>query len=52
LVSEVCTRAMVENVDSFMIEVHEDPDQALSDSLQQLKPLELIELIKKLSNSS
>ena len=52
LISEVCGRAIVEGVDSFMIEAHEDPDQALSDSLQQLKPLELIELIKKLSNSS
>ena len=52
LVSEVCIRAMVENINSFMIEAHINPASALSDSLQQLRPLELIELLKKLSNSA
>ena len=42
---ETCKKAIEQDVNSFMIEAHVKPANALSDSLQQLNPLELIKLI-------
>jgi chorismate mutase len=48
LVPLVSRRAIDEGADGLMIEVHSDPENAMSDSAQQLKPLSFNELIKDL----
>lgn len=40
-IPELCTSALNYDVDGFFIESHVNPDVALSDSKQQLKPLDL-----------
>jgi chorismate mutase len=49
LIEEVIKMAMCLNVEGFMIEVHNNPDNALSDSFQQITPNRLSELLKELN---
>ena len=48
LVHEVSQKAMDLNLDGLMIEVHPDPEKALSDCNQQLTPNQYSELLDKL----
>ncbi len=48
LIPEVCGVAMDLDLDGLMIESHIDPDNALSDAKQQLKPAELKGLLENL----
>jgi len=45
---DLSQKSMDLNYDGLMIESHIDPDSALSDKKQQLKPFELIELLDKI----
>ena len=47
-VEEVARKAMWLGMDGLMVEVHHDPDQALTDSLQQITPAELRHLVQQL----
>lgn len=47
-ITEVCQSALDFNYDGLMIEVHPDPENALSDPLQQITPGTLKELLKSL----
>ncbi len=47
-VSEIALRALSLGFDGLMIEVHNDPINALSDASQQITPLELSELLKNI----
>lgn len=47
-IAQIAQYAMDLNYDGLMIEVHTDPENALSDKDQQLKPEELIELLNNL----
>ena len=46
--SEVSQQAMALGFDGLMIEVHPDPDKALSDAAQQITPAELAQLLGSL----
>jgi chorismate mutase len=48
LIKEVCQAALDLGIKGFMIESHRDPDKALSDAAQQLKPSALAQLISEL----
>ena len=48
LVKSLSQQAMAFGFDGLMIEVHPDPDKALSDAAQQITPAELAELIGSL----
>jgi chorismate mutase len=48
LVPVVSRRAMVEGVGGLMVEVHPDPEKAMSDAAQQLNPHSFSEMIKEL----
>jgi chorismate mutase len=48
LVPLVSRRAIDEGADGLMIEVHSDPENAMSDSAQQLKPESFNEMLKDL----
>lgn len=52
LVEEVALRAATLRFDGLMLEVHPDPDSALSDAAQQLTPDEMKRLIADISSSS
>lgn len=47
-IHEISQKALDLNYDGLMIETHNDPDNALSDRLQQLTPDELNELLSRL----
>lgn len=49
LVGEVCQRALDLDFDGLMIEVHPDPEKALSDAAQQITPAALGELLQNLT---
>lgn len=49
LIYEVCEEAMNRGAHGLMLEVHTNPEKALSDSNQQLKPKDFIKLISKLN---
>ncbi len=49
LVFDVASMALCMNVDGFMIETHNNPQKALSDAAQQLKPECLKKLLAKLN---
>lgn len=48
LIADLAQRAMDLNMDGLMIEVHHDPPAALSDSKQQLSPVEYCDIIQNL----
>jgi chorismate mutase len=48
LLLEVAQKALLLDMDGFMIETHFDPDNALTDAAQQITPEKLQELISKL----
>ena len=48
LIASLSQRAIDLNMDGLMIEVHPDPDRALSDAKQQIKPKELKSILSKL----
>ncbi len=48
LVPEVAERALKIGMDGFMVEVHHDPDRALSDRRQQLTPVAFSSLMDRL----
>lgn len=48
LISGLCVDALNYGIDGLFIESHNNPDFAMSDSKQQLKPLELDLLLKKI----
>jgi chorismate mutase len=47
-IADLSQKAMDLNYDGLMIETHIDPDNALSDKKQQLRPSELIEVLDRL----
>ena len=49
LIPTICKQAIKKNVDGLMIEVHNNPETALSDQEQQLSPINFIKLMKKLN---
>ena len=49
LIFEISQKAMDLNMDGLMIESHSNPAEALSDARQQLTPLELEDLLQKLT---
>ena len=49
LISDLCQTALDLNYDGLMIETHNDPDNAWSDSKQQITPKNLKELTKNLT---
>ena len=48
LIPELSQKAMDLNMDGLMVEVHNDPSSALSDSRQQLSPRQYCDMMKKL----
>lgn len=48
LILEISQKAMDLNMEGLMIEAHEKPEEAWSDSLQQLTPTQLDDLLEKL----
>ena len=48
-ISEIAEQAMRMGIDGLMIEVHHDPQQALSDAKQQLTPDQLLQLLRLLA---
>lgn len=48
LLKEVAQKALLLDADGFMIESHINPSSALTDAAQQLKPADLLQLIKTL----
>lgn len=48
LIQEVTQKAMDLGVDGLMIEVHQDPDHALSDAQQQITPRQLDEMLSQI----
>ena len=48
LIASLSQRAIDLNMDGLMIEVHPDPDHALSDAKQQIRPKELKNILSKL----
>mgnify|MGYP001189353178 CR=1 FL=1 len=48
LIRPLCAKARKENIHGLMIEVHSNPDKALSDSNQQLNPRGFIKLLRDL----
>ncbi len=48
LIFDISQRALDLDMDGLMIETHRDPDAALSDAAQQLKPIALKELLEQL----
>ena len=48
LIGEVTNQALKYNVSGFMVEVHENPENALSDSMQQLDLIEFREFLSNL----
>lgn len=49
LVNEIAQKAIKMDIKNLMIEVHNNPSQALSDAQQQLTPVEYIKLINQLN---
>ena len=49
MVTEIAQKALDMNYDGLMIEVHPNPDQALSDPKQQVAPVQLAEMLKQLT---
>ena len=49
LLAEIAQRALDLDFDGLMIETHPDPDQALSDSAQQINPIQLGQLLDGLT---
>jgi chorismate mutase len=47
-IADLSQKAMDLNYDGLMIETHFDPDSALSDRKQQIKPAELVEILDRL----
>lgn len=45
---DICQKALDLNYDGLMIEVHNDPDNALSDPQQQITPTQLRDMLEKL----
>lgn len=52
MVPLVAQRAMANGFDGLMVEVHPNPEAALSDASQQLKPLEFLFLLTRLFDKS
>lgn len=48
MIFDICQKALDLNYDGLMIETHHDPDNALSDSKQQITPMTLGHLLSKL----
>ena len=48
LVEELCQKAIDLNMGGLMIETHMNPDSALSDAKQQIKPVELFDILNRL----
>lgn len=49
LLPSICQKAMDLETNGFMIEVHPNPDNALTDALQQITPLQLQDLLTNLN---
>ncbi len=49
LIFNIAKKAMQKHINGLMIEVHHDPENALSDQKQQLSAKELIQLLEKLN---
>lgn len=52
LVGPVSGAAVAAGADGLMVEVHQNPDQALSDGQQSLEPQELADLMKKVQKTA
>jgi len=48
LIFNLAKKAMSKNINGLMIEVHHNPENALSDQNQQLSPTQFIKLLEKL----
>ena len=48
LIKSLCEKASKKNIHGLMIEVHNNPDNALSDGNQQLTPRDFIQLLHDL----
>ncbi len=48
IVESVSRKAIAENMSGLMIEVHNKPNNALSDARQQMTPFQFIEMLKKI----
>ena len=49
LIQDICLDALNHNIHGFMIEVHQNPEIALSDKGQQLDPKSFYRLMQKLN---